>query len=155
MDGQANTLLESAAHGPFAKTILGLKSKFLEVMDDDFNTAGAIGVLHEMAGEINAFLERNDADKAKPPEAIAAANAATQTLRSLGNVLGLFRQKVAPMEIGGVADTLDKVMKLMIKLRQDARASKNFALADAIRDGLTGIGITLEDRPGETGWRKA
>jgi cysteinyl-tRNA synthetase len=45
-------------------------------------------------------------------------------------------------------------MKLMIKLRQDARAAKNFALADAIRDGLTAIGITLEDRPGETGWRK-
>jgi cysteinyl-tRNA synthetase len=155
MDREANALLDSAAHGPFAKAVLVLRSKFLEVMDDDFNTAGAIGVLHEMAGEVNAFLERNDADKAKPAEPIAAAVAATQTLRNLGNVLGLFRAKAAPMEAGSAAETLDKVMKLVIKLRQDARTSKNFALADAIRDGLTGIGITLEDRPGaETTWRK-
>jgi cysteinyl-tRNA synthetase len=123
-------------------------------MDDDFNTAGAIGVLHEIAGEVNAFLERSDAEKSKPAEAIAAASAATQTLRNLGNVLGLFRAKAAPVAAGSQAETLEKVMKMLIKLRQDARAAKNFALADGIRDGLAGIGITLEDRPGETGWRK-
>jgi cysteinyl-tRNA synthetase len=67
LDSQAGTLLDSA-HAPFATAMLALKSKFLEVMDDDFNTAGAIGVLHEMAGEINAFLERNDAEKTKPPK---------------------------------------------------------------------------------------
>jgi len=39
-------------------------------------------------------------------------------------------------------------------LRQEARASKNFALADSIRKGLTEIGITLEDRPGGTEWRR-
>jgi cysteinyl-tRNA synthetase len=154
MDSQANTLLDSPAHAPFAKSMLTLKSKFLEVMDDDFNTAGAIGVLHEIAGEINAFLERNDADKTKPPEVVAAASAAAQTLRHLGGILGLFRNKPAPVEAGSAAATLEDVMKLLIKLRQDARAAKNFALADAIRDGLTAIGISLEDRPGETGWRK-
>ena len=153
LDGQAAAMLDST-HAPFAKVILVLKSKFLEVMDDDFNTAGAIGVLHEMAGEVNAFLERNDADRAKPAEAIAAASAATQTLRSLGNVLGLFRHKAAPMEAGSAADTLDKVMMFLIKLRADARAAKNFNLADAIRDGLAGLGITIEDRHGESGWRK-
>ena len=77
-----------------------------------------------------------------------------QTLRALGNIMCLFKQKSAPVEAGSAAATLDAVMKLLIKLRQDARAAKNFNLADAIRDGLTGIGITLEDRPGDTGWRK-
>jgi cysteinyl-tRNA synthetase len=155
MDREANALLDSPAHAPFAKSVLVLRSKFLEVMDDDFNTAGAIGVLHELAGEVNAFLERNDADKSKPPEVIGAAVAGTQTLRNLGLVLGLFRQKAAPpAAAGSQAETLEKVMKLVIKLRQDARLSKNFALADAIRDGLTGIGITLEDRADGTGWRK-
>ena len=43
----------------------------------------------------------------------------------------------------------------MIDLRKEARQSKNFALADRIRDGLVQIGITLEDRPDATGWRKA
>jgi cysteinyl-tRNA synthetase len=42
----------------------------------------------------------------------------------------------------------------MIKLRADARTSKNFALADAIRNGLTELGITLEDRADGTVWRK-
>jgi cysteinyl-tRNA synthetase len=107
-----------------------------------------------MAGEVNAYLQQHDAEKAKPAEAIAAAAAATQSLRNLGNVLGLFRVKAAPAAAGSQAETLDKVMKMLIKLRQDARGAKNFALADAIRDGLAGIGITLEDRPGETGWRK-
>jgi cysteinyl-tRNA synthetase len=154
MDREANALLDSA-HGPFAKNVLVLKSKFLEVMDDDFNTAGAIGVLHELAGEVNAFLERNDAERTKPAEALGAATAAAQSLRSLGLVLGLFRQK-APLDAtaGAQAGTLDKVMRLVIRLRQEARTTKNFALADAIRDGLTEIGITLEDRPDGTGWRK-
>jgi cysteinyl-tRNA synthetase len=46
-------------------------------------------------------------------------------------------------------------MALMIRLRNEARASKNFALADSIRKGLTEIGVTLEDRPDGTLWRKA
>ena len=48
----------------------------------------------------------------------------------------------------------DDLMKLLIKLRQEARQSKNFAMADAIRNGLTEIGVTLEDRPEGTMWRK-
>jgi cysteinyl-tRNA synthetase len=155
VEGQSGAMLETPLLAPFVKALLVLKNKFLEVMDDDFNTAGAIGVLHEMAGEINAFLEQNQAEKARTPEIIAAASAGVQTLRSLGNVLGLFRQKAAPVEAGSAAATLDAVMKLLINLRQDARVAKNFNLADSIRDGLTAIGITLEDRPGETGWRKA
>ena len=45
-------------------------------------------------------------------------------------------------------------MKLLIHLRNEARKNKNFALADAIRKGLTEIGVTLEDRPDGTIWRK-
>src|SRR5688572_7505609 len=61
LEGQASTLLDSPQAG-FAKVMLTLKTKFLEVMDDDFNTAGAIGVLHEMAGEVNAYLQQHDAE---------------------------------------------------------------------------------------------
>ena len=45
-------------------------------------------------------------------------------------------------------------MKLLIQVRADARKAKNFAIADAVRKGLTDIGITLEDRPDGTIWRK-
>ena len=78
-----------------------------------------------------------------------------QTLRNLGGVLGLFRSRPVPSSASQQDNTADKVMGLLIRLRNEARASKNFALADSIRTGLTDIGITLEDRPDSTLWRKA
>jgi cysteinyl-tRNA synthetase len=56
---------------------------------------------------------------------------------------------------GGGPNATDAVMKLLIQLRADARASKDFATGDAIRNGLTAIGITLEDRAGGTEWTKS
>jgi cysteinyl-tRNA synthetase len=152
MDRFANNLLEGE-HGPFARAVLNFKMKFLEQMDDDFNTAGAIAVLHELAGEINSFVERHNIEQNKQPELIQAAGAATQSLRKLGLILGLFRPGFAKPETRdtGLADQL---MKLIIELRATARNEKNFAMADAIRKGLEQLGITLEDRADGTIWRK-
>ena len=152
MDVTSGAMLETS-HAGFARDVLGLKMKFLEMMDDDFNTAGAIAVMHELAGAINAFIERNDLEKSKSPELLGYATAATQTLRRLALVLGLFRTPMTT-STGQADDTLEKVMGLLIRLRAEARTSKNFALADSIRKGLTEIGITLEDRADGTGWRK-
>jgi cysteinyl-tRNA synthetase len=152
MDQSASAILESE-QAPFGRDVLALKMKFLEVMDDDFNTAGAIAALHELAGQINAFIEKHDIDRAKQPELIGHVSAATQTLRGLGLVLGLFRTRSAPPP--GAASTLpDQLMGLLIRLRNEARQSKNYALADSIRKGLTDIGITLEDRADGTVWRR-
>jgi cysteinyl-tRNA synthetase len=153
MDQAARDLLESEPLVEFVRSALSFKMKFLEMMDDDFNTAGAIAVLHELAGQANAFIERHGIERDKQPERVQATIAAAQTLRNLGQVLGLFRQKPAAArgEDSGIAD---KLMQLLIQLRNDARKSKNFALADAVRKGLTEIGITLEDRADGTIWRK-
>jgi cysteinyl-tRNA synthetase len=131
--------------------------KFLEMMDDDFNTAGAIGVLHELAGTINGYIEQTKVERDRQPDVLKAIAAATQTLRNLGGLLGLFRGKLEVTDDSTAATdgTLDQVMQLMIRLRNEARQSKNFALADSIRKGLTEIGITLEDRADGTGWRKS
>jgi cysteinyl-tRNA synthetase len=153
LDSVAANILETP-NAPFAKTVLGLKMKYLEMMDDDFNTAGAIAVLHELSGEINAFIEKHELEKTKNPDLTGYVQAAASTLKNLGGVIGLLRQMG---QGGGGKDdgTLDKVMTFVIQLRKDARAAKNFAMADAIRDGLAKIGVTLEDRPDGTGWRKA
>jgi len=166
-DAVANTLLESEnAH--FIREVLALKMKWLEMMDDDFNTAGAIAVMHELAGEVNGFIERTELEKAKGPDQLQAAAAGAQTLRKLGLILGLFR---GPLPTGGGsgaggatagsgasaskdAALLEKVMQLLIQLRQQARRDKNFALADAVRKGLTEAGVTLEDRADGTVWRR-
>jgi cysteinyl-tRNA synthetase len=152
MDRAAGALLETE-HAPFARSAMALKMKFLEMMDDDFNTAGAIAALHELAGEVNGFVERNNLEQTKNATLITAAAAGAQTLKNLAMVLGLFTAKAAAPT--AQVDTLPgQLMALLIQLRQEARASKNFALADSIRKGLTEIGVTLEDRAGGTEWRR-
>ncbi len=152
MDRTAAALLESE-NSHFARSVLGFKMKFLEMMDDDFNTAGAIGVLHEMAGEANAFVERHTIEVNKQPDLMQAVTAAAQSLRKLGLVLGLFR--ASPTKSSGQDKGLvDGLMALLIQLRANARTNKHFAIADGVRDGLAAMGITLEDRADGTVWRK-
>jgi cysteinyl-tRNA synthetase len=151
MDRIAGNLLDGE-HGHFARNVLNFKMKFLEMMDDDFNTAGAIAVLHELAGEINSFIEQRELEKTKEPNLVQAVSAATQSIRKLGMILGLFHT-AAKKQAGG-SELTERLMKLLIQLRADARVNKNFALADAVRKGLGDIGITLEDRADGTVWRK-
>jgi cysteinyl-tRNA synthetase len=158
LDRLSGALLETE-QGHFARAVLALKMKFLEMMDDDFNTAGAIAVLHELAGAVNGLIERHNIEQNKQPELIQAAAGAAQTLKKLGQVLGLFRPELARAAGGAGRDAsaqlVEQLMQLMIALRAEARSSKNFALADRIRNGLTEAGVTLEDRPDGTIWRKA
>jgi cysteinyl-tRNA synthetase len=123
------------------------------MMDDDFNTAGAIAVLHEMAGSINSFLEQNQTEKEKQPDVMLAAAASAQTVRRLGQILGLFRSEMQGPR-AKEPGTVDQLMALIIQVRNEARKSKQFALADMVRDGLKKVGIVLEDRPDGTGWRR-
>jgi cysteinyl-tRNA synthetase len=152
MDRHANTLLDTD-HGAFARAVLNFKMKFLEMMDDDFNTAGAIAVLHELAGEINGFVERHNVEQNKQAELVAAVAAATQSLRKLALVLGLFRPGMSKPEVKDTGLT-EQLMRLLIDIRANARKDKNFALADMVRKGLESIGVTLEDRADGTIWRK-
>jgi cysteinyl-tRNA synthetase len=148
----AAPMLDSEIGGPFLRDVLNLKIKFLEMMDDDFNTAGASAVLHEIAGECNSFIERHELERTRNDDLLKSVAGATATLRNLGTLLGLFRGKAAA---GKKDDGLtSELMALLIRLRQDARRDKNFAMADAIRNGLTAIGVTLEDRADGTIWRK-
>jgi cysteinyl-tRNA synthetase len=150
---QAAAGLYDSEQGDFARTVLAHKMKFLEMMDDDFNTAGAIAALHELTSSINAFIETKRIEKEKQPEALTAAAAATQTFKSLCTVLGFFRVKPAAHE-GRQNGLVEDLMKAVIAIRKEARDTKNFAIADSIRKHLTAIGITLEDRPDGTIWRK-
>jgi len=152
MDAASITILDTP-HAPFARDVLAFKMKFLEMMDDDFNTAGAIAVLHELAGAVNSFIERAELERGRQADLVGYVAAAVQTLRNLGMVLGLFRGHPAPAAAAH-DNTLEKVMQLLLRLRGEARVAKNFALADSIRKGLTEIGVTLEDRSDGTIWRK-
>lgn len=119
------------------------KEDFEAAMNDDFNTALAISILFELVKDINIYLKKDAFDA----EALAKAQ---HVITDLAGVLGI---ELAQAEAGD--DNLaDALMDLIIKLRKDARANKNFQLADQIRDELGAMGITLEDGKAGTTWSK-
>ena len=128
------------------------RTKFIAAMDDDFNTGGAIGELFELAKITNKFCDDADLENKGKSDAAAIAKLTSllTTLKELGNILGIFI--TAPQSAAGGDDLIAKLMPLVIELRATARKSKNFAVADKIRDGLAPTGVALEDRAGGTEW---
>ena len=132
------------------------RRKFLEAMDDDFNTGGAIGDLFELVRLLNRY---GDAEKLETTgktdvAKVAVLRRGAAVLRELASTVGLFRAPVQkPGAAGGGQDELvGKLMELFIEVRAEARKAKNFATADGIRKGLAAIGVVLEDRPDGTSW---
>ncbi|UKH21499.1 cysteine--tRNA ligase [Actinobacillus pleuropneumoniae] len=118
---------------------------FKAAMDDDFNTPGALAVLFEVAREVNKLKT----------EDMAKANGLAVRLKELAGVLGLLYQDPEAF-LQGDADN-DEVAEIeaLIKQRNEAKAAKNWAVADEVRDKLKAMNIVLEDTPNGTTWRKA
>lgn len=113
--------------------------RFKEAMDEDFNTPQAVGMLFELAGEVN---RTHDASLASE-------------LKALGAILNIL-QKDPKEFLRGATQGLDAAaIEAKIAERAAAKANKDWAKADAIRKELTEAGILLEDRAGVTTWRKA
>jgi cysteinyl-tRNA synthetase len=133
-----------------------LRQRFLEAMDDDFNTGGAIGVLFDLLRRLNKLVDDEKMEEARPAQArLAVLERGARTLRELAGTLGLFRRPPKEAKPGADEDALvAKLMDLLIEVRADSRKAKNFAAADKIRQRLAQLGIVLEDRPGGTEWAK-
>jgi cysteinyl-tRNA synthetase len=126
-------------------------------MDDDFNTGGAIGDLFELVRALNKYVDDEKLETAAKSDSqkVAALQRGAATLKELGNVLGLFRTPREEPAAGGGDELVGQLMQLLIEARADARKAKNFAMADKIRNSLTALGITLEDRPDGTEWTRS
>jgi cysteinyl-tRNA synthetase len=125
------------------------RASFDAAMDDDFNTPDALAAMQGVARDLNSA-------KAGGRQGEAAMFAAT--LRGMGQVLGLLQQQPAVYLKRGVgkAALSDVEIDSLLAARRAARAAKDFAESDRIRDILTAAGIALEDKPGgSTGWRRA
>jgi len=137
----------------FANLLSSRRLEFLEAMDDDFNTARAMGVLFRLLSDANAYI---DANRLEGSGGTGQANkeiaAAAGLIRELGSIFGLFRE--LPGGMGDLSGREIELVELLVKLRQEARDRKDFAQADRIRNELARIGVRLEDRPGGTTWRK-
>jgi len=117
--------------------------EFCKAMDDDFNTPLALSVLFELAKQINVKKQAGE-----DVTDIAA------TLKTLGGLLGLLQLDPAKFLQGDDSDDDVAVIEALIKQRNDARAAKDWAMADDARDKLAAMKITLEDSANGTTWRK-
>ncbi|KHN54739.1 cysteine--tRNA ligase [Pectobacterium fontis] len=122
------------------------EARFREAMDDDFNTPEAYSVLFDMARDVNRLKA----------EDVQAANQLASALRKLSGVLGLLQQDPEQfLQNGAQVDNEEvKEIEALIQQRKDARAAKDWALADQARDRLNEMGIVLEDGPQGTIWRR-
>ena len=131
--------LKNAAEGGEAPEFLAkYRQDFIDAMDDDFNTADAMGVLFSAVREINTMIAANPAK--------AAVEAAIALFDELTGVLGLVYNRKT--------DNLDAEVEALIQQRTDARKARDFATADAIRDKLKEMGIILEDTPQGVKWTR-
>ncbi|MEE9309842.1 MAG: cysteine--tRNA ligase, partial [Cocleimonas sp.] len=120
------------------------ESHFIEAMDDDFNTPEALAALFDLAREINRTTEASE-----------ASNLAALLLK-LANQLGLMEASIEAWfkgdgDAGGLSDD---AIDVLIQQRIDAKANKDWATADKIRDDLQAQGVSLEDNGAETIWRR-
>lgn len=120
--------------------IKAARDRFIEAMDDDFNTAGAIAVLFELAREANIYLNREHPHNRKLLEQLLALYGEAN---EIFDILDL-RQP----------DSLDEELRQMIARREEARRKKDWATADRIRDELQAQGIILEDTPHGVRWKR-
>ncbi len=118
--------------------------EFCKAMDDDFNTPQALAVLFELAKQLNVAKQTNAEN----------ASSLAGTLKALGSLLGLLQQTPEQFLQGQGDDDEVAEIEALIMQRNQARADKNWALADEARDKLAALNVILEDSAGKTTWRK-
>ena len=137
--------------------LTALRTRFLDAMDDDFNTGAAVGALFDLRKTLNGFIAEHklDGEGRSNTAAVAALTRGVTLFKELSNLLGVFLKPIAKKTSGGADDEfVNQLMQLLISLRADVRKAKQFEIADKIRKGLTEMKVTLEDRPDGTIWRR-
>jgi cysteinyl-tRNA synthetase len=148
--------------GALLGEIARLRQTFLDAMDDDFNTGGAIGSLFEMLTTLNRFVDTTRLEQTKAPDKVEELNRAVTVLRELSRLLGVFHEP--PLKLAAGDQLVEGLIQLLLDLRERIRAEgkaitdkeqkkKIFGLADHIRERLGKLNVVLEDRPTGTTWR--
>jgi len=136
---------EADENAPLAELAAGLHDKFVQAMDDDLNCPAALGAIFDFIKSAN---QRGWESCDNPADIFLSLAVIDELLGVLG--------------IGSAADSGDKavggeivggLMNLVLEIRKKARASRDFATSDAIRDGLSALGITIEDTADGARWR--
>jgi cysteinyl-tRNA synthetase len=130
----ATTALEQATHA--------VRIAFETAMDDDFNTPVALACLFELSSEIFKGRTANAGGR--------VIDTARETLAELGSVLGLRMKELPPQSR---SQDSEPFIALLVDIRRELKAARQFALADRIREQLKALGVKLEDRSDGTSWK--
>jgi cysteinyl-tRNA synthetase len=156
LQGAADRGVEPERDGASPETA-EIKERFLAAMNDDLNTARAIGNLFEGIKELNRLLDEARDGKTNPD----SIKAWTSTIVHMGDILGILnrppaewfgRRAATDQDQPAEALSTEKI-EALIEQRSKARSDKNWPEADRIRDELKAMGVVLEDVGGETRWR--
>jgi cysteinyl-tRNA synthetase len=140
-----NRLLQSSI-GKATLDLEPYRKKFHAALNDDFNTPQAIALFFDLAREINTTLSREGFSEQEKSNLIDFFNTYAK------NILGILPQHENATK--GDSTVLSKVMELVLEIRKDARAKKDFATSDLIRDRLKEAGIEVKDTKDGAVWRR-
>jgi cysteinyl-tRNA synthetase len=140
----------------FAADLARLRDRFFDAMDDDFNTGGAVGCLFEMRTAINAFIQEHKLETTgkSNAELVDALTCAATLLKELAGLLGVFVRPLPKAPESADSEFTAGLMNLILELRAEARATKNWPMSDKIRDRLKALHVLVEDRPDGATWRR-
>ena len=136
----------------FGAAVDEASAEFVAQMDDDFNTAGALAALFGLVTKANTYLDQTGANAAG-----AVALRASDVLVELLGVLGVESVRPSAAELphelvdlareqaGYEGDVAEQAAEALVAARAEARAAKNWGVADAIRDGIAALGLVVED----------
>ena len=132
-----------------------LLANFYDAMNDDFNTALAISYMFDLSRDVNGFYNDFVAGKILPRGADAfIIMRVRDVFMEMAEIIGIFENDSEIEENSEASSELvEKLMDIIISIRQDARSAKNWAVADKIRDELKSAGIILEDTPQGVNWK--
>jgi len=131
--------LPAAGSGQAAAAVAAAGRRFHESLDDDLNTSGALGALFEMVREANGALDAGRLGR-------DGAGACSEVLASF--------QKVFGIGLGRAEEVLPEPLQELIRRREEARAARQWAEADRLRDALATEGVVVEDMPQGTRWKR-
>ncbi len=144
-DADVETAQRETENAPLQKALEAMKSGFTDAMDTDFNTAQALGAIFTFVGAANRALTAAD----KTPPALFAH--AYHTLAEICDVLGIY--DTAAQDGTGDAEHRNRLIELLLEVRQDARTRKDWDTSDKIRDRLKELNVEIQDtREGAT-WK--
>jgi len=159
MGGQEDSAQVARDLGDDAKTVLDLsehfEANFLAALDDDFNTAKAMASVFELVRAVNRFANHKKAKKRGGPivaGALKALDLVSSTLGILAMDVEAFQEEVKTKRCTAMGITIDDI-EAKIQARTEARANRDWAASDALRDDLDSAGVVLMDGTEGTTWR--